>query len=262
MTNSHDAAEQIVRVSLDGASIVLRLTGTAIKELATFIAAAAKNPERKKKKEAAKCGKARLKEMLKCSKPTEIFSIKEENLQKFVEGAKHYGIRYCVVKNPKDCPDNLCDIMIKADDAPKVARIADRHGFSTITKANIEHERERAVERQQAAEVVAKSDSPNKERADALVDGLMGNGKENAKAPGKPDLTKTADPSPSASLSTDKRKSETPTSYDNRPSVRRDLDEIKTQQKKTQKTPEMQRETKHKQPNRKKKTKAKRGQSR
>lgn len=225
MTNGGDAAEQLIRVSLTGTEIVLRLTGTAAKELAVFLAAALKNPDRKKEKRAAKHGETRLATMLQYD--TQIFSIKEADLEKFVKSAKNYGILYCAVKNPKDCPDNLCDLMIKASDAPKIHRMAERYGFTTLSKATVEHERERTV--REASEPPA----PNRDTAEDLVSDLMGEKRDKA-APQKkeptrqdPSMATMEHPRPSAPFYADNSKSARGTFDSERPSVREGLREIK-----------------------------------
>jgi len=134
MNNSGDAAEQIVRMGLEGAELAARITGAAAKELALLIIAAVKNE--KNHGHLKLRGKERLKSMLKSGKPLEIYSIKERDLARFAKGAKEYGIVYCALRNAKNCPDGLADIMVKADDAPKIARLAERFGFATVDKAH------------------------------------------------------------------------------------------------------------------------------
>ena len=63
MTNSGDAAEQIVRMSLEGTEVALRLSGSAAKNIAVALYAIAKNADRNKTK-----GHQRLSAMLKSGK--------------------------------------------------------------------------------------------------------------------------------------------------------------------------------------------------
>lgn len=136
MNHSGDAAEQIVRISLEGAEIAAKITGSAAKEIAIFMLAALKSNEKSLKLK----GPARLESMLKSGKQLETYSIKENDLKSFVEGAKDYGIVYCVIRNRKNRPDDLVDIMVKAEDAPKIARVAERFHFATVSRASIESE--------------------------------------------------------------------------------------------------------------------------
>jgi len=138
MTNSGDAAEQIVRMSLEGVEVAAKITGTAAKEIAMFLVAALKSNNKNGKLKLK--GKERMASMLKSGKALEVFSVKESDLAKFAQGAKQYGIVYCVLRNRKNTPDGLCDIMVKADDAPKISRVVERFKFATVDKAKIESE--------------------------------------------------------------------------------------------------------------------------
>ena len=50
MTNSGDAAEQIVRMSLEGTEVALKLTGSAAKNIAAALYAVLKNRDKTKSK--------------------------------------------------------------------------------------------------------------------------------------------------------------------------------------------------------------------
>ncbi|MDR3072677.1 MAG: PcfB family protein [Clostridiales Family XIII bacterium] len=136
MNHSGDAAEQIVRMSLEGVEVVAKITGSAAKEIAVFLMAALKSPKGKLKLK----GKARLASMLRSGKALEIFSVRDSDLQKFVQGAKQYGIVYCVLRSKGQVSDEICDILVKADDAPKISRLAERFHFATVDRAKVESE--------------------------------------------------------------------------------------------------------------------------
>ena len=210
MTNGGDVAEQLIRVSLAGTEIVLRLAGTAAKELAVFLAAACKSPDRKMQRQSGKHGKVRLKSMLQSGKPLEVFSVKERDLKKFVDSAKKYGILYCVVKNPRNCPDNLCDILVRADDAPKISRIAERYGFTTLPKATVEHERERTVREAPEPPV------PNWNTAEDLVSEMFGDQRSDESNDRAWEWEATFQPNPN--MATTERPHPSEPSYESRPS--------------------------------------------
>jgi len=140
MSHSGDAAEQIVRMSLEGAEVALRITGSAAKETVLLILAAIRSRDKGNSGGLRLRGKERLDTMLKSGKPLEIFSVREIDLRGFADGAKEYGIVYCVLRNAKESPDGLCDIMVKADDAPKINRLVERLEFAKVDKAKIENE--------------------------------------------------------------------------------------------------------------------------
>jgi hypothetical protein len=181
MNNSGDAAEQIVRMTLDGAEVAVRLTGAAAKEIALLIMAALKSPSKGSSTKLK--GKERLNSMLKSGKALEIFSIKERDLQTFVQEAKRYGIVYCVLRNSNQTPDSLCDIMVKADDAPKINRLVERFKFATVDRAKIESEIVHDMEKHNAeapspavplAPTVGQPGEPEINDINKLLDELMG----------------------------------------------------------------------------------------
>ena len=71
MTNSGDAAEQIVRMSLEGTEVALRLTGSAAKNIAAALYTIAKNKDKNKIK-----GYQRLDAMLKSGKELKVFTVR------------------------------------------------------------------------------------------------------------------------------------------------------------------------------------------
>lgn len=175
MNYSGDAAEQIVRMSLEGVEVAAKITGSAAKEIAVMLVAALKSKNSTLKPR----GKARLVSMLKSGKPLEIFSVKESDLPKFVQGAKQYGIVYCVLRNTRNSPDGMCDIMVKVDDAPKISRLVERFNFATVDKGRIESEiiADRAARAAATPDAPAPGNEPEaKEIADTekLLDELLG----------------------------------------------------------------------------------------
>lgn len=78
MYNSGDAAEQIVRISLEGTEVALKLTGSAAKNIAAMIYTVLKNRDKNKTK-----GRQRLTAMLKSGKELKVFTVSEEHLKQF-----------------------------------------------------------------------------------------------------------------------------------------------------------------------------------
>jgi hypothetical protein len=242
MNSSGDAAEQIVRMSLESVEVAAKITGSAAKEIATFLVAALKSKDSKLKLK----GKARMTSMLKSGKSLEIFSVKDSDLQKFMQGAKQYGIVYCVLRNRKNSPDGLCDILVKADDAPKISRVIERFKFATVDKAKIESEIIKTkAEKAQDADM----QTPDKNDAEKLLNDLLPSdeGKAapeaekaiqtEATAQKNPEAGKTdffrntaAKTRPSEPTSENKSKSAKGTS--SKPSVKEEIREIKAAQAK------------------------------
>lgn len=96
MTNSGDAAEQVVRLSLEGFEVAAKLTGSAAKNIAILLASVLKQEATQANKTR---GKARLTNMIKSGKELKVFSIPNKDLKKFTEQAKRYGVLYCVLRD-------------------------------------------------------------------------------------------------------------------------------------------------------------------
>jgi len=196
MNHGGDAAEQIVRMSLQGVEVAARVTGTAAKEIALLLIAALKSDDKDHTKLR---GKERLNTMLKSGKPLEVFSVKESDLQKFAESAKEYGIVYCVLRNSKNCPDGLCDIMVKADDAPKISRLIERFDFATVDKARIESEiiadmaARAAPDTPEGSPVDVEPEAPDRDDTEKLLDDLLGTD-EGKTAPDAPEIERPEPP--------------------------------------------------------------------
>ena len=95
MNTSGEAAEQIVRMSLEGFEVAAKITGAGAKNIAVLLYSILK--EEKKTK-----GKARLTNMLRSGKELKVFTVKNSDLKKFTQEAKKYGVLYCVLADRKN----------------------------------------------------------------------------------------------------------------------------------------------------------------
>jgi len=138
MNSSADAAEQVVRISLDGAEVALRITGDATKNILTALYAILRDSEKQKTR-----GAQRLKSMLRSGKELKVFTVKESDLKRFTKEAKKYGVVYCVLRHKQPSADGIADIMVRAEDAGKINRIVERFNLSTVDAADIRHEVEK-----------------------------------------------------------------------------------------------------------------------
>lgn len=137
MSQSSDAAEQIVKMSLDGVQVIARITGEGAKEAAVLFYSIVKNNNKTS-------GKTTLNKMLRSGKELKIFSLKKEDFKKFTDEAKRYGILYCAVINKKDKNnDGIVDIMVRTEDSGKINRIVKRFKLSEYKEAEIRTEIEK-----------------------------------------------------------------------------------------------------------------------
>ena len=94
MNSSGDAAESIVRMSLQGTEVALRITGAATKNVIAALYALSQDKQKVK-------GRTKLENMLKSGKELKVFSVKEEDLKKFTEESKRYGVLFCALVDKK-----------------------------------------------------------------------------------------------------------------------------------------------------------------
>ena len=137
MSVSSDSAEQLIRLYIDETEFALKITGSAVKNIVAALYVISKDTSKSK-------GKARLSKMLKTEKELKIFSLKKDDMKIFAREAKSYGVLYCALINRKNQNiDNMIDIMVKAEDAPKVNRIIERFKLDTVDKAVVKSEIEK-----------------------------------------------------------------------------------------------------------------------
>lgn len=270
MNTSGEAADQVVRMSMEVGEAALKISGKGAKQLAVLLYAILK--EQKKTK-----GRARLETLVRSGRPLTVFSVKESDLKKFVQEAKRYGILYCAVRNPRGSSDGMADIMVKEEDAPRINRIIERFQFASVTEAaqvktDIEKSREeKGVQKEkissgkgvqtekttpegdretqagtgkEAGKSPQEQEKPEKSQEDILVDELLGTPvtKEEPKQQNRPFLQRTDSPRLSGNISVKRGKAAGGTSKlympaaPEKPSVREELREIRAGRKKEKET--------------------------
>ncbi len=169
MMNSGEAAEQVVKISLEGFEVAAKVTGEGAKDIAVLLYTVMKNKEQTR-------GKARLSNMLKSGKPLSVFTVKNEDLKKFQEEAKRYGILYSALIDKKS-KDGIIDIIVRQEDAGRINRIVDRFKLSTYNKAeiisDIEKKRDELVPHLESQEKKTQSKSFLKDKEVSKVDSKM-----------------------------------------------------------------------------------------
>jgi len=265
MNTSGEAADQVVRMSMEVGEAALKISGEGAKQLAVLLYAILK--EQKKTR-----GRARLETLVRSGKPLTVFSVKESDLKKFVQEAKRYGILYCAVRDPKGSSDGMVDIMVKEEDALRINRIVERFKFASVTEAaqiKTEIQKSREEKSQAKGEKAApgkektkeppkekispgksqkdepqsqaepEKDRPGKSQEDLLVDELLGNPVQKEKGQQQnPSLAKTEKSHQSEPTLKKQRTAAEGTSKlyqpatPEKPSVREELKEIQAARKK------------------------------
>ena len=138
MNTSSDAAEQLVRMSLNTAEVAVKITGNGAKNVAVMLYAIMKDQKQTK-------GKTRLNNMIKSGQSLKVYSIRDRDLQQFCSEAKKYGVLYCVLKD-KNINDGMSDIMVREFDGAKISRIFERFNLARVDVANVHPEEEKVKE--------------------------------------------------------------------------------------------------------------------
>ena len=223
MNTGGDAAEQIVRMSLEGFEVAAKLTGAGAKNIAVLLYSILKEEQKTK-------GKARLTSMLRSGKELKVFTVKNEDLKRFTQEAKKYGVLYCVLADRKNKDPNAeVDVIARAEDASKISRIVERFNLASVDTASIVTEVEKSKDE--------KTDMPEpdigvqeKAEKDKLLDALMGKPTQKEE---NPSVAKTEKSPPSEPFSEKPSKSAEGATMakEEKPSVREELRKIKESRK-------------------------------
>ena len=243
MNTGGEAAEQIVRMSLEGFEVAAKITGAGAKNIAILLYSILKEEQKTK-------GKARLTNMLRSGKELKVFTVKSGDLKKFTQEAKKYGVLYCVLadRGNKD-PNAEVDVIARAEDASKISRIVERFNLASVDTASIVNEAEKSkgekgktknAKTAGEKDAGAKDGQPEpdigvqeKAEKDRLMDALMGKPiKKEENAP-NPSLAKTEkSPLSEPTLKQQRKSAEGATmTKAEKPSVREELRKIKESRK-------------------------------
>lgn len=254
MNSSSDAAESIVRMSLQGTEFALKITGSLTKNCIAGLYALSKDQKKSK-------GKTTLNKMLKSGKELKIFTIKKDDLKLFAKEAKRYGVLFTALFDKKN-PDGKVDIMCRAEDAAKINRIVNRFKLSSYDEVSIKSDIMKSRDGKEANDKGVET-----KNLDDLVDDILSKPvqkEENTMS--NPELAKTEKSPLSEHSSTSKNKPEVGTNSDKKPSVREEIKSIKEEQKQKAELEKSDlkkdvpnKETKHEQPKNKKKKSKERG---
>lgn len=226
MNTGGEAAEQIVRMSLEGFEVAAKITGAGAKNIAILLYSILK--EEKKTK-----GKARLTSMLRSGKELKVFTVKNADLRKFTQEAKKYGVLYCVLADRKNKDPNAeVDVIARAEDASKISRIVERFDLASVDTASIvtEAEKSRDTKDGQPEPEIGVQEKAEK---DKLLDALMGKPVQKEENAPNPSVAKTEKSPLSEPTSEQPRKSAEGATMtkDEKPSVREELRKIKESRK-------------------------------
>ena len=210
MNTGGEAAEQIVRMSLEGFEVAAKITGAGAKNIAILLYSILKEEQKTK-------GKARLTNMLRSGKELKVFTVRNSDLKKFTQEAKKYGVLYCVLADRKNKDPNAeVDVIARAEDASKISRIAERFKLASEATASVVTDVEKAKD-EKAGQPEPDIGVQDKAEKDKLLDALMGTPIQKEENAPNPSVAKT-EKSP-------------PTMTKEKPSVKEELRKIKESRK-------------------------------
>lgn len=141
-----DAADEMVRMMLNGTEVVVKLTGSAAKNLAALLVAWSK-------KEKKVYGKTTMMKLLKSGEPLQVLSMTKEQYSKF-KGMAKQKVLYAPFLNKKRGDDKL-DVVISEKSLPMVNHILKRIGYGETAKTQPEVEESK------------KKDTPSRQNSNA-----------------------------------------------------------------------------------------------
>lgn len=129
MNLGSDPADQVVRYTLEGTEFALRLSGTAAKNFAVFVAAVLRDQKKTR-------GKTNLTRLLREGKPLKFFSVPADRMREFAQEAKRHGLLFVPMRDRND-PEHI-ETAIWAEDSAKVERIIDRMQLDVVETGEAE----------------------------------------------------------------------------------------------------------------------------
>ena len=222
MAYSDDAAEQVVKIALEGTEMAARITGEGAKQVAILLYAVLKDQNRT-------MGKTRLGKMLRSGKELKVFAVKDQDLKTFHHQAKVYGLTYCVLKD-RDAKDGITEIMAYAQDAGQINRIFSRCNLSTVDIASVRSELEQHREGQGPVyDPTPLHPDRRRSKEDVFLDALLANPEPERNA-GNPTPARRTDRSAPNSGSSNLKSEKAPPGAE-RPSVRQEMEKIRKEMK-------------------------------
>lgn len=149
-----DAAEETVRLMLNGTEIAVRLTGSAVKNLASLLIEWSK-------KEKKVYGKTTMMKLLNSGETLEVLTLSREQYKAFKEMARK-KVLYAPFVNAKE-QDGKVDLVISKRSIPIVNYILERIGYGTVGQKQEEEESKKkdSPSRQSSGDAKARSKEPD-----------------------------------------------------------------------------------------------------
>lgn len=116
------AADQVMRASIQASEAAARLAALGAKNLAALCLALAKENSQLK-------GESSLNKLLKSGSALKVFDLQRSDLPAFKEQAKRYGVLYSVIKDSLS-EDGRVDLIVRAEDIARINHILEQIGYA------------------------------------------------------------------------------------------------------------------------------------
>lgn len=145
--NGGDAAEQMVRILLDGTETVVKITGEGARQLAAFLYAWA---QQEHGKNPAQHGRTSMVRLLKSGQELQVFRLRKEEYAAFKSEARQYKLLYAALRSKRE-PDGLIDVVVRTDEIPRVNHVLDRLGYGSVQQDENSKKKEPPLSRSSSA---------------------------------------------------------------------------------------------------------------
>ena len=220
MNYGSEPADQVVRYTLEGAEVALKLSGLAAKNFAVFVYAVLKDQKKTR-------GKTHLVRMLKEQRPLKFFTVPSGQMREFAQEAKKRGLLFVPIRN-KQNPGKI-ELVVFADDAAKVNRVMDRLNLDFVKSQAGEAQVEQKPQQDRSAPVqkesVAMEGGPVEFEVGGMEDEFSVPARQDTAANFTPE-----EPGKSPSGNSSPSKDGSPVSPGSKPSVKKELQEIRKEQ--------------------------------
>ena len=122
MSESSDAAEQVVRMMLSGGEVAIRLSGSALKNGAALLLALSRNHKKV-------YGKVSLRKMFNETRDIRTFPMQPEEYRQFAAHAKRLKILFSAIQD-KDNPQAMVDVLIPATEIERANMVFEKMQYA------------------------------------------------------------------------------------------------------------------------------------
>ena len=145
--NGGDAAEQMVRILLDGTETAVKITGEGARQLAAFLYAWA---QQERGRNPAQHGRTSMVRLLKSGQELQVFRLRKEEYAAFKPQARQYKLLYAALRNRRD-PDGLIDVVVRTDEIPRVNHVLEWLGYGSVQQGENSKKKEPPSSRSSSA---------------------------------------------------------------------------------------------------------------